>query len=506
MDRRFRNLILHQVEEVVHNQPPSRQALYDLLHIATPSLKVHAVDRKPLRESAYRTLLTLLHPDKHDSKERQRVTQIFQETAAYYKMCCGTLAAESPCLSSNRSYDWAGRELHEEAPRPRLTTMTTSASATTSSRPTAHCPSRGRTATASNERRSRPERTPQTTYHYYPNPSHRVRDHVQSTSPVRHHPRGATTRRLASVEHDVQGAISLTHHRTKKSPPRLDEFGLPIHFDAFEQWDYCEDDDIRANPNLEYLSDAHVAWITACRLLNQRGAIVHGQEITHPFTVSTQSKELQNNRTVDDVLRHFGLVCFAQLRSIPDIKRDIVHHGPVVSVSFQLAPTILQSHPHQFAPRLVRKAHPVVIVGWAMTPAGQVWKVQGLKGGMVPVGMGQFDMETAVFAPPADQLESIPWQAPGPYLDLQLPHPVGPRSPHDWRDLRFMTVSITPHELQVLANLYSGGFPQMIARNETFVLRDKFKLAFSRRYTLREVTNCGTKWKISVSLAEVREV
>jgi spore coat polysaccharide biosynthesis predicted glycosyltransferase SpsG len=104
MDKKFRNLILSQVEAVVHDKPAGRQSLYDLLRIATPDLKLHMVDNTSQRESAYRALKVLIHPDKHrkalrnDDKEMARVTRIFQETSAYYNVCCARLAMESPSL------------------------------------------------------------------------------------------------------------------------------------------------------------------------------------------------------------------------------------------------------------------------------------------------------------------------------------------------------------------------------------------------------------------------
>jgi hypothetical protein len=85
MDKKFRNLILSQVEAVVHDKPAGRQSLYDLLRIATPDLKLHMVDNTSQREHAYRALKVLIHPDKYrkalrnDDKEMARVTKIFQE-------------------------------------------------------------------------------------------------------------------------------------------------------------------------------------------------------------------------------------------------------------------------------------------------------------------------------------------------------------------------------------------------------------------------------------------
>lgn len=127
MDKRFRNLILAQVESVVHDKPASRDSLYDLLKIATPDLKIHAVDNTSQRESAYKALKILIHPDKHakalknDRKELQRVTKIFQETSAYYNVCCSRLGIESPGMSSNNSLGETNpMRSNYQAPSPRF--------------------------------------------------------------------------------------------------------------------------------------------------------------------------------------------------------------------------------------------------------------------------------------------------------------------------------------------------------------------------------------------------
>lgn len=84
MDKKFRGLILGQVESILRDKPPSRQALYDLLKIATPELKLHTVDNIHEREHAFKALKVIIHPDKHakalqdDPKEWARITKIFQ--------------------------------------------------------------------------------------------------------------------------------------------------------------------------------------------------------------------------------------------------------------------------------------------------------------------------------------------------------------------------------------------------------------------------------------------
>jgi len=115
---------------------------------------------------------------------------------------------------------------------------------------------------------------------------------------------------------------------------------------------------------------------------------------------------------------------------------------------------------------------------------------------------GQFDISKTVLAVPTHILETIPWQSQGPYLDLNMPS-VGGGVSKDWRDLRHMSISISAEELETLVSLLDGGFQKAIQSKQSFVVRDKKKKAYSRRYTLREVTTGDKgKWKISISLAE----
>ena len=223
--------------------------------------------------------------------------------------------------------------------------------------------------------------------------------------------------------------------------------------------------------------------------------------------MSKKSNELDKYHTVDEVLRHFGFVCRSQLRRVEDIKAEILENGPVVSVSFQLHKSFYQStaHAYKFSRKQVTKTHPLIIVGWTMTSQGELWKVMALDGATFEIGTGQFEISKTVLAPPPHILETIPWQSQGPYLDLNMPSVVGLSK--DWRDLRHMSISISAKELETLVGLLDGGFQKAIQSKQSFVIRDKNKKAYSRRYTLREVTTGDNgKWKISVTRAEPADI
>jgi hypothetical protein len=293
-------------------------------------------------------------------------------------------------------------------------------------------------------------------------------------------------------------------------PPSIISFGdsfradLPVNFDAFEQWPYM-DDLVKSPASTETLTTNELSWIMGCRVINLRGACIHGQAIGRAYQVTRKTSELEKCHTVDEVLRHFGFVSSRRLRKVPEIKAEILAHGPVVSTSFQLHKTFCQSnhgeHASKFSKNHIGKLHPILLVGWTMTSSGELWKVQALDGGTFELGMGNFEVSTSVLAPPDDILETIPWQSTGPYFDLNMP---SVQSGRDWRDLRHMSISISAKELETFSKLLEGGFQNAIKNKQSFVIRDKNKLAYSRRYTLREIaTGDSGKWKISVSLADV---
>jgi hypothetical protein len=444
MDKKFRNLILSQVEAVVHDRPAGRQSLYDLLKIATPDLKLHMVDNTSQREHAYRALKVIIHPDKHrkalknNGVEMQRVTKIFQETSAYYNVCCARLSMESPSLQDNNSLEG---DTPTKTPHRHNTPLRVNSGFDQ--------------ASMSNKRDYRP-------------PS------------------------IISFGEDMQ-----LFHRDS----------MPVSFDAYEQWPYMNDMVKAPATDTTLLSTNELSWIMACRVINLRGACIHGQAIGRAYQVTKKSSDLEMCKTVEDVLRHFGFVASQRLRKIQDIKMEIMAHGPVLSTSFQLHKSFYQqqqstSMTNKFSKNHVSKLHPLLLVGWSMSSLGELWKVQALDGGTFELGTGQFEISTTVVAPPASILETIPWQSTGPYLDLNMPSSV--QSGRDWRDLRHMSISISAKELETFSKLLEGGFQQAIKNKQSFVIRDKHKLAYSRRYTLREITTGDNgKWKISISLASV---
>lgn len=454
MDKRLRNIILAQVEGVVHDKPPGRDSLYELLKIATPDLKIHAVDNSSQREHAYKALKILIHPDKHanslkgDRAEMERLTRIFQETTGYYNTCVGRLAYDSPGMSSNNSLG-------------------------------------------------------ETTW--------RTDDMSKTTYKTKAAAKTVYTNKTAKTRHGFDEAQG---NRRDFRPPSMinvngsmydsSDLGVsPADFDSFQEWPFMDPMVKGPSHSDGGVTSNELAWIMGCRIINLRGAVVHGQAIGRAYQVSKKSNELDKYHTVDEVLRHFGFVCRSKLRHVEQIKDEIREHGPVVSTSFRLTKAFYKASKYAslFSHKQVDKLHPVIIVGWSMKSTGEVWKIQALTGDSFEIGTGQFHVSDNVLAPPVPVLETIPWQSRGPYMDLSMPSVIG--TSKDWRDLRHMSVSISAKELETFVSLLDGGFQKAIKEKQTFVVRDKNKKAYSRRYTLREVsTGDNGKWKISISLAD----
>lgn len=89
MDARFRRLVLQHVDGAL-NKEHCREVLLDLLKIADPALSDETLDNGRKRQSAMRSLLALIHPDKHPN-DLQRATERFQKAQIFYDSCCTVL-------------------------------------------------------------------------------------------------------------------------------------------------------------------------------------------------------------------------------------------------------------------------------------------------------------------------------------------------------------------------------------------------------------------------------
>lgn len=288
----------------------------------------------------------------------------------------------------------------------------------------------------------------------------------------------------------------------------------PLELNVSSKWSFLKQMPRETPFQAVSTSELHHRLAYAC--LNQRGAIVHGQAIDCTYQVPVNFVETGPICSIADVWKQAGLLdpshC-TTCTSVEQIKQEIAQHGPVVSVSFCLDEQFYQlssRHAGNFSERHVGQLHPLLLVGWTMTATGEVWLVQALRGPTFSVGMGQFQIDACCLAPSPALLQQKCWQAPGPYwdvADLEL-------KCSDWKDHFTSTRScplemidilpLTSSDIEALADLWNVGLNAVVLERRTFVLRDKVKMAHSRRVLLRDMARVpygdGMVWKVTLSV------
>ena len=140
-------------------------------------------------------------------------------------------------------------------------------------------------------------------------------------------------------------------------------------------------------PNLQFTQRTLPPFL-AHQCIHLRGAKLHNHTFTKFVAWDIIEYHAKNNDGVVNVFESFfggkKSLCF-----IEAIKEEILAHGPVVSVSFQLTKAVFDLFPNSkavFLPSLfhvdssnsIAYLHPVLIVGWTKTPSGEAWEVQCL--------------------------------------------------------------------------------------------------------------------------------
>ena len=544
MDKRLLRLLVDQVEAVVKNQPPSADSLLALLRIASPDLSTGDVYVERRRHAAFKSLQGFIHPDKYaaafggngDSDELKQVTRLFQDTCDFYNLCCDEVNSSSSSVegrSNGRNYHISNDRIDLSPPTEREQEQERSL---VSSEPIT-------TLTVAEERKSQEmSHSQESLRHIYeasqtkPDPpaysststSSVSRDAHRSLSPVRtamddprhddHHRSCGTDRRRPS-----SSSPKRPPQQTKKQQCSiLDAFEmtgkLPTSFSTYDAWPFLVHDEFVAMPNknIRY-SNSEIAWSMACCCLNMRGGILHGQRLGGGkgrgyFQPTHNSKLLDQYSSVPQVMEHFGFVAQQDLfRRHKDIQRELIRNGPVVSTSFLLSRACFESHSQMFSHSQVNQHVPLLIIGWSVTSRGEMWKVQSFydrNKGIFHLGFGQWQIDQTVVAPPKATLECVPWQSPGPYLDLYMPS-IG--SGKDWRQSQSLGINITGSELETLSHILENGgrsgLKTAIARQTYFVIRDQNHKGYSRRYRLQDVSHVGgsqNKWKIVVGRVDLK--
>lgn len=561
MEKRLFRLFCDQVEAVVRNQPPnSFQSLLALLSIANPQLSIIDLHDKSQCDSTFKRLQSLIHPDKYVSvfgdfpDELSRVTHLFQDTCEFYYRCCYHLKDSIHISGNSRAFQ------REDNPTTPASTKISASQVYPRTNPEGAliaCSQESLRAIYEANHNSGSNNDslveqhllacPHEMWSMSPSKSTSTTSTAITTPTSNDDNKGAKMISITAVTNTAQNKNPMPATEQQQASPSLvhqhikeqlcgTPFGvreayarsgkLPITLDAFQVWPFLvthdSQDDIGVNT---MITQSKLAWCIACRCLNARGAIVHGQGLGQEyFQVPHNNNLLDQYQSVEEVFQHWGVVGQSHLfRTKRDIQHEIIQNGPVISVSFRPDPLFFQTHSHQFhsfpakhGGRQQQKpfpCHPVLILGWTVTHTGEQWKVQSLhdKNVVVHIGFGQWDIDTIIVAPSVATLEHLPLQTPGPYLDLHMPR-VGPTNNQDWRDSQSLGISLTLYEMETLSHILTntgtleqGGqrdiFRSAITNQTPFVIRDKYRLAYSRRYTLQEVISSNSnnnKWKIVV--------
>lgn len=315
----------------------------------------------------------------------------------------------------------------------------------------------------------------------------------------------------------------------------LSEQRFPLEFDSVANWSNMNlshpkipsNDASRVNntnnnssTSRQHVNSNTLPSIQAFKCLNGRGAIAHGRPISRHFLWT--DVERPEFDSVADVFESIAKGT-RELRTVDQIKEELLSGGPVVSVSFRLNEAYLQQIKHQdvaakqengdggkdvnmhvdkaliggFVKDRVDQEHELLIVGWGITSFGEVWKVLPLweskqQGDVheindttedpVPpltlIGIGQFGIDRLCLAPKTN-LDHLSWQL-GPYFDSDFSD--APR----WREWKEMDLPLTPGEFQNLATCFEKGLIHAASSRLCFVIRDQTRLAHSASYRLKE--------------------
>lgn len=282
-------------------------------------------------------------------------------------------------------------------------------------------------------------------------------------------PAVATNAPPSSKRSALAGATSLP---LKK---RLAANSFPDMFHVGEKWTFVD----CQMPRATGVGDEDLHAHTAAVCYNSRGAIAHGQATQIHYT----SDAFKSFSTVESIFDHMGGA--KRLSSAEAIKKELMENGPVVSTSFVLSRALMQSgkFSSSFLGSRIDKTHEVVIVGWMMTAAGEFWLVKSLdaKSLPVPIGFGRYEIDTCCLSPIVN-FGNVSWQK-GTYFDATF------SLDSAWMSWPALLLDISSSELEALADCFkTTGLLSAARKGSSFVIRNKNKVAHSRRYRLKELT------------------
>jgi hypothetical protein len=444
----FRALFLRQVRTILAGDA-NRDSLFQLLSIVAPELSDGDLEDASKRTRAYKELRLRVHPDKHPNDET--ATSVFQDLPTFYNLCC--------------------RRLHV---RSKISNIP------------------GTTATSTT--------TPRTTNLFKKSESFSGKATTGPTQQPAPAPAPAPSQQQQQQQQSTTSSTPQTPSIPRKSP-------YPTNFQVTDTWPFLSFSHPIA-PNVKILSEsiALLELFLAYQCINSRGAVAHRAKPGLYFGWSKVQKDAQSFRTIEE----FFSAKYRGARRLegPDaIKVELMSRGPVISTSFLLSQSFMNSSEFSslFFKNLIHHFHPLLIVGWKLTSFGEVWLVYpprktaptSMDENLIPIAIGQFGIDTLCLAPESDLQEKV-WQS-GPYLDLNLS-----KWPEEWMTWRKCDIHLTSIELEKLSECLGTGFVAASSSMEStrFVVRDEAKYAHSRAYCLKDVQWNPVKkmWKVSVIL------
>lgn len=246
----------------------------------------------------------------------------------------------------------------------------------------------------------------------------------------------------------------------------------PLEFNAINKWSHIQYDIPYVQPQM---TSQRMSNAVAYQCINARGAIAHGKKIELHFGNSQIANCLSTS--VEQVFSSFGGT--KQMHDIDEIKDELMKNGPVVSTSFCPTDAFLSTNSIGKSDNSIQNK--ILVVGWKQLASGEVWIVQplyhngGLTSQVVYVAMGQFGIDNCCLAPKSN-LENKPWQ-PGPYYNANMT-----AVENVWRTAR----SINCHTVSI-DSLFKDIGTISLGVHPTVTVRDKIKLAHSRKATLTSV-------------------
>ena len=231
----------------------------------------------------------------------------------------------------------------------------------------------------------------------------------------------------------------------------------------------------------------------AIRCMNARGTIAHGQQVETPIAMEDNVEDLSVTQIFDKLgggTKH--------LTSVKAIQQELMEHGPVVSTSFvpcRLYPTA--NHPVSLIKTNVPAKHAVLIVGWEVRGFVEMWLVQRISNGSIDsstppfwVGFRSFGIDDHCVAPKS-LFENHSWQH-GPHFDaLYLPD--------GWMQCPAIEVAYPSIGLQTVDE------EKGLLEHQALVVRDKKRIAHSRRYRVTNFRWLEHAGHWDVSLVQVRD-